>query len=378
MHDYEVSNQSTNHSQNAVQAVTNPQLPSEYKLSFRPPFSTFTEDRAAISYVVDGLLKQGAFSVWGAKPKNGKSSISRHLAVSVSKGTQWLGRSTRKGEVILVSLEDPDDHVDDCLRVLNYDPATDSPIHIVENLPPKISERFEGLREMLTERPDVRLIVVDTLSKFLRVSDLNDYSEVQTAIQQLRDLARQFPQVHIMAITHCKKVQTDNPFDSILGSTAIRGETDTTVALYQEGGQRLIAAEVRRGRKIDPTILHAEIIHSSIDGAEVVRDFSLGEPFDAWKSNKDEKSRAKRKAGFVEKVIEFLRSQEGHSASQESILENVEGRDVSILAAIKLLKENGIIAQGGIKRSPKDPLRFTLNPDPQGVNEFISKFSGWT
>jgi hypothetical protein len=79
------------------------------------------------------------------------------------------------------------------------------------------------------------------------------------AIEQLHDLARTFPHLHIQGLAHCKKVQTDDPFDSLLGSTALRGEPDTNIALYKEAGQHVIVSETRMGRHIAPTILRAEV-----------------------------------------------------------------------------------------------------------------------
>src|SRR6266704_6672022 len=59
---------------------------------------------------------QGAYGHLGAKPKHGKSCISRSESVCVAKGTPFLGRNVQQGEVLLCSLEDPRQHVDNCLQ----------------------------------------------------------------------------------------------------------------------------------------------------------------------------------------------------------------------------------------------------------------------
>ncbi len=71
------------------------------------PFATFTEGRPTPTpFLVDGLLPEYGFSIVTAKPKQGKSSLMRYLAVSVAKGSPFLGRTTTPGETLLISLED--------------------------------------------------------------------------------------------------------------------------------------------------------------------------------------------------------------------------------------------------------------------------------
>lgn len=251
------------------------QEPTKFQLNFISPYSTFQEgEPTRIPFIVDGLLIEGGFSALGAKPKHGKSSLSRYLAVCIAKGTPFLGRETVKGEVILISLEDPLNHVDNCLKALGYDESTDSKIYLVTALPPNIFESIAVLEEQLYKMPDVRLIIIDTLAKFIRVSDLNDYMPTLDAVEQLHNFVRKFPRLHLQGLAHCKKLKTDDPFDSLLGSTALRGEPDTNIALFQEGGQRGIVSETRMGRHIPQTILRAEVAESA--GCDVVQDFFVG------------------------------------------------------------------------------------------------------
>jgi hypothetical protein len=256
----------------------NSQQPPPFTLNFIEPYTTFDGGKPApIPFVIDGLLTQSGFSVLAGKPKSGKSSLARYEAVCVAKGALFLDRDTTKGEVILISLEDPRNHTDNCLKSLGYDPKIDARIHILEKLSPRLDETINAIGEALSKMPDTRLVIVDTLAKMLRVGDLNEYMPTLRAVEQFHNLARQFPYLHIQGLAHCKKVKTDDPFDSLLGSTALRGEPDTSIALYKEDRQPLIATETRIGRNIEPTILNAELVNSA--GAHVVKDFSLAQPF---------------------------------------------------------------------------------------------------
>jgi RecA-family ATPase len=356
------------------QQSTPEQQPITFNAATRQPFSSRNGERPPTKFVVDGLLRQGGLSLLAAKPKQGKSSNSRNIAVCVAQGVPCLGRDTTRGEVVLISLEDQADHVDDCLEALGWNAETDERIYIIEDVPATYAERLAQLDDGLSTHPNIRLVVIDHLTKFLQVGDLNDYSKVQAPIKQLRDLAVRHPHVHVMALAHCKKSQdTGNIFDSLLGSTALRGETDCNIALYQQNGQRCIEAEVRRGRKIDSTILRAEMTVSPMDGAEVVKGFSLDGPFDEWKETLSEKVDRKQKTSCEDSIISILQSTEGQSATRETVIATCGRRKLHAIDAVNRLVQSGVLTMTGKERSPTDPLRVTLNADKIEMHQFIRK-----
>jgi AAA domain len=322
-----------------------------FQLEFIKPFSTFRADGTAppTPYVVDGLLTQGGLSVLGAKPKVGKSSLSRCLAVSVAKGITFLGRETTKGDVILCSLEDPRSHVDNCLDVLGYDLQIDSRIEIVERVSADREESVAAIREALTANPNCRLLIVDHLAKFLNLRDLSEYMPTMNGMRLLHDLARDFPRVHVLCLAHSKKVRCDDPFDGILGSTALRGEPDTNIVLMNEGGERVIVTETRVGRAIPATILKAEMVQSA--GSDVVKDFTLGELFDQSVKDRAEKKAKNQCVQYCHRVVDFLEAQDGQTATQTDILSGVTGKTERIVEAIRILEEDLVVSVTG---TPKE------------------------
>lgn len=346
----------------------------KFSLQLIPPFSSFSKGKPVpIPFVIDGLLPQGGFSVLGAKPKQGKSSLSRYEAVCVAQYKPFLGRDTVQGEVVLISLEDQRQHVDNCLHALGYDPANDAPIHIVEQLSPDIDKTMQAIEDTLVKLPDVRLVIVDTLAKLIRISDLNEYMPMLTAVERLRNLARKFPHLHIQGVCHCKKVKTDDPFDALLGSTALRGEPDTSIALFQEGGDRLIATETRMGRIIPHTVLNAQLVTSG--GADLVQSFSLGEVFEQRKAAKKEKTQRKRKQSYEERIVTYLSSRNNEAATQMLVLEEVEGKTERLLEAIQNLAAEKVVTITGAKHSPTDPLTLRLNRDSLRRYDFTNRFA---
>jgi hypothetical protein len=104
------------------------------------------------------------------------------------------------------------------------------------------------------------------------------------AVEQLHDLARKFSKVNIQGLAHCKKVANDDPFDNLLGSTALRGEPDTNIVIYDaEHRQRVIETEGRQIKFIPKTLLIADIIDCA--GSDIIRNFGLGQDFDTWESD---------------------------------------------------------------------------------------------
>ena len=342
----------------------------KFELQFIAPYSTFEDGESKpIPYVIDGLLTNGGFSILAGKPKDGKSSLSRIESVSVASGADFLGRRVEQGEVILISLEDPRNHTDNCLKVLGYDPSTHAPIHIVERLAPTVNETLEALGEALTKMPDVRLVIVDTLAKLLRVKDLSDYMPVLGAVEGLHDLARHFPHLHIQGLVHCKKVQSDNVFDGILGSTALRGETDSNIAIFQCSGDRVITTETRIGRNIPPTILLAELVEFA--GANVVKSFSLGGRFDELTAKKSAKREVKRTESYEERVITYLEDCQDHTSPQEQLLHEVGGNRQGMLTAVKDMVDGGALIRLGVPHSSANPLTLTLNVEALQMHKFM-------
>jgi hypothetical protein len=324
--------------------------PEPFRFTFTHPYESFVDGKPAlIPYLVDGLLPLAGLSILGGKPKSGKSSLSRYLATCVTGGKPFLGRDTQQGDVILINLEDPSLHLDNCLKALGYDLGLGhGRIYITDRLPVGTNDTLDALRDALARHKGVRLVIIDHLAKLLRLRDLSDYMPVQEGCQRLRDVARQFPTVHLQALAHCKKVQTDDPFDQILGSTALRGEPDTNMVIFQQDGERAITSETRIGRAIPPTLLTAEVETSA--GADVVSNFSLGMPLDQWRSEMREQKGRKQEADYGHRVIKYLQTCNGTTALQQDVLHNVTGKTERVTGAINQLIAHGVLKPDGSPR----------------------------
>jgi hypothetical protein len=340
---------------------------SQFTLQIREPFSTFTEGKPTpVPYIIDGLLPEAAFSVLGGKAKHGKSSMSRIEAVAIARGIPFLERPTKQAEVLLCSLEDPDQHVDNCLKVLDYNPAKDAKIHLVSKLPRRVDETVEILAETLAKMPHVKFVVLDTLAKVLRAKDSGDYDEMLTLCEKLHDLARKSG-IHIQALTHCKKVQPEDPFDGFLGSVEVRAETDTNIVLYDSRGKRLLQSETRMGTPWEPTEICAEM--ATIGKSQMVRRFYFG---DTLAKSVEEQSAAHEDNIRTTMKFRITAALKEHGGEWEMspCLDSILGAKAMKYECRDELIKDKIVKMSGVARSKTNPLKLVLlkpNWSPTGV-----------
>ena len=359
-----------------VPPVTPPVQKPKFVLEVHEPYATFVNNEPqAISYIIEGLIPQGTYSHLGAKPKHGKSCISRSESVCIAKGTPFLGRKVEQGEVLLCSLEDPRQHIDNCLQVLGYDKEKDARIHIVEKLPRNITETIDLLGEFLTQHPDIRFVVFDTLAKVVRAKDSTNYDEMLILCEKLSHMAREFKHLHIQGLGHCKKVKQEDPFDAFLGSVEIRGETDSNIVIYDTHGHRVIQSETRIGTPWEATILNADLIQKN--DTQYVKEFSLGGSLDSEVAMTKATHDAQKRVSYENRLITFLKEQNGKAAWTD-YWEKVPGSSDGKQAAVENLAKKEVIRRSGVAKSKTNPQYLQLlKPDyiPSG---FPSGFAGLT
>lgn len=285
----------------------------------------------AVSWIVDGLLPAGGLSVLAGKPKGGKSTLSRGIAVRVSRGEPILGRSTTKGPVIYIGLEDPRRVTKSHLRALGA--RADDDLYVFTGTRPV--EALAWLEGELT-RVDPVLVVVDTLQHLLGVSDLNDYARVVLALGPVLALVRS-RRAHILLVHHAGKGERTG-FDAILGSTAILGTVDTAVLLRRrEDESRTVATRQREGEDLPESVLF----------------------LDARKEPQLGPTRQDHDAERVgERVLAFLGTQT-EPVTRKAVEDGVEGRGEVVRDGLYRKVSDGSVTRSGAGRA-RDPYLFAL------------------
>jgi hypothetical protein len=219
--------------------------------------------------LVDGLLREVGVSMLTAKPKTGKSTFLRQLAVAVAEGTEFLGKPTSSGDVLYLNLEGQIGAVQEHLKKLNYTEERGVVYVVHEPMPYNGQEGLQKLAATLDALPTVKLVIIDPIVKFLRLVDSDKYDSVTLGIELLEQLATK-RSLHLLYSTHGKKRQTEDAGDSSIGSTAFRGGTDTNIFLSKQGVRRTIETEQRWGIALEPTwLVFDEETHRMSLGATV-------------------------------------------------------------------------------------------------------------
>ncbi len=298
--------------------------------AFTPLRDLLNEPPEEIDWIVDGLLPSGGLSILVAKPKVGKSTLARQLALSVARGEPFLGRDTAKGPVLYVSLEEKRSEVQKHFQLLGADKTEDLGVY-VGPVP-------QGAHAWLTaEIEKVRpvLVIIDTLIRFINVSQINDYAEVTKALDPLLNLARKH-NAHLMCLHHARKMGGEGA-DVTLGSSGIFGTVDTAIILNRTDSRRTIETQQRYGQDLESTVLIFDADSRCV---------ALG----GTKEEDDIRT-------MGESISKFLDGQQ-EPVSEGTIKDGVKGRgELKVRALRKLLADGEISRTGGGKKG--DPYLYS-------------------
>jgi hypothetical protein len=100
---------------------------------------------------------------------------------------------------------------------------------------------------------DAKLLVIDTLMRFIRISDICDYVAVTLALEPLVDLARKG--ISILIVHHTAKANFADINDAALGSTALTGSCDGMINLIRRGDSVSMSSRQRYSADYPETYL---------------------------------------------------------------------------------------------------------------------------
>jgi predicted ATP-dependent serine protease len=257
------------------------------------------------TWVVDGMLPVSGSSILHGKPKDGKSTIARQLAGSVSRGCPFLGRDTLQGSVLYLALEEKVSEVAKHFRLLGAEGS--DPIYVITDCR---GHNLAAIQRIITEKTPV-LMIVDTLAKFVDLRKSNEYGAVNDNLRPLHELARDSG-THLLCVHHSKKVSEEDANDNMLGSIALAGAVDTIIGLRAARNVRVISTSQRYGNGMEDTILAFD--------AET-RSLSLGS------TTKVEVEESKRSTllAISESIVEFVTNNPG--CTEREVVAGVTSRE---------------------------------------------------
>jgi len=183
-------------------------------------------------FLIPGLISEGLNLLTGP-PKLGKSWLCLDISTTLSTGGKIFNSiDIEKNQVLYLALEDSPRRLQN--RIIKQGSTPSEKCHFITEIPD--SEVFIWLNNYMTQYPDTKLIIIDTLMKFLKISDSNDYTETVQAVSSLKKFADD-NNISIIVVHHTKKAASDDYVNNVLGSTGITGTADTIITITRKRGQ---------------------------------------------------------------------------------------------------------------------------------------------
>jgi RecA-family ATPase len=308
--------------------------------TFQTASELFETPDEKIAYCVEDLLPFQGLSILAGKPKAGKSTLVRQLAIAVAQGKPFLGRQTVQSKVIYIALEEKRSEIKRHFQDLGL--TGSDPVLIHCNVAPK--DALKLLQTKVEAEKDVGLIIIDPLFKFTRFTDGNDYVTVSAALEHVLQLARVYG-AHIMTVHHTKKKKSEDVMDDVLGSTALAGGVDTLMILDIDGQQRSVATIQRYGQNLPMTQLTFN---------QERREIALGitgEEAEALRSTKV-------KDEIENNILSFVKKHCG--CTQENIFAAVSGRTTTKKSVFRDLVKLDVLSESG-DGTKGSPFRYAIH-----------------
>lgn len=204
-------------------------------------------------FLVDALLPEQSLGILAGRPKIGKSWLALQLANAIADGANFLGKTTGRGRVLFLALEDNPRRIKNRLQALGINSWAG--ITFAFGWPDLVGD--DGLERLyrLVSKNEYRLVVIDTFSRAvaMRPDDIKGIVEVWGRLQEIafNSLAC------IVVIDHHRKTfnGADDVVDAVMDSTAKTAVADFIMGLYRPQRERIGILRAT-GRDIDDLSLN--------------------------------------------------------------------------------------------------------------------------
>jgi len=186
-------------------------------------------------YLIKNLLPLYGLHVLLGASKIGKSWLSLLMAYGIATGGAILGKiKVDRHKVFYFNLEESWELMRRRADQLKLPAIEDGFLRSIHKIPIDCKNIIQLLDGLLTENPDVKFILIDTMQKFLKISRLNEYDVCVNILSQLKEIADKH-KVSILLIHHAKKDKDNEDWiDGGLGSMGIVATADTILKLSRK------------------------------------------------------------------------------------------------------------------------------------------------
>ncbi|MBP8056841.1 MAG: AAA family ATPase [Chloroflexi bacterium] len=189
---------------------------------------------APLDFLVDGIIAKGHFVMLGGRAKSGKSWLVLQLAKAIDLGEPFLGRSTQRGRVLLIVLEDGKRRINQRGKILKWQPQQAEVVFQLPRFDGENGQPGPGLAQIEAYAEQFDLVIIDTLIATLsgRMNE-NDNAAMGAIVNEIARIAHE-TDTAIVLVHHTGKGNSENIFDLLRGASAIRGAYDVGMLLERK------------------------------------------------------------------------------------------------------------------------------------------------
>lgn len=314
----------------AAKTVQGGAVREKFKLNLQPASAFLRGSYPKPNWIWDKQMALGCMTLLIGQPKAGKSLFVRNLLRSIAKGDDLLGFQTKLSAVAYFALEDHPSFLHEAMSKADMDCDH---IHIDYGSMSQardIDEMLAAIGEYC-ETYNIKLVVIDPLTKFLKIGDSNSYTEVYEVLTPIHNFARKH-NIHVMLVHHTNKSNSDSP-NKIMGSNGFFGCSDGAFFLSRDkkNGIGCLNSDLRYGNSLDDHQFGYDnnglIVYKGLASTNKVDDLAL-------------------------KIVDFLSTQGGQTV--DSIKNHCQCRAETVTHTLDtLMSKKSVIRQGAGNRSSK-------------------------
>ena len=223
----------------------------ERKLNTVNAAELFHMDVKPTEFIVNGLIPVG-LSLLASPPKYGKSWMVLYIAISVAEGTDFLGFTTNKCDVLYLALEDRKNRLKERMLKLTGGKAFPAGLEIAIDAKPLGDGFIEHLEDFLKDHPETKLVIVDT---FIKIRGIPNGKESSYAVDSREaGILKKFADQHsiaILIVTHTRKwIDPNDPFANVTGTFGVVGVADDMIVLSKEKREDVLTKMSVTGRDV--------------------------------------------------------------------------------------------------------------------------------
>ena len=183
-------------------------------------------------------------NIIAGRPKLGKTTLERQKLAAAAIGGEFLDSAFPNAvKCAFLSLEEGELLAREKLKVAGFQEAALTAMQLFFDWP-RGQSGVDLLNRYLDANRDVRLVVIDSLTRFRVIPDVRipafvaDYE----AVNALHDLSKKHPGVCIDVVHHTRKAKSEDPIDDISGTYGLTAACDSYMIMRHHADGALLFA----------------------------------------------------------------------------------------------------------------------------------------